>query len=130
MESVSVICCWVSPKQKATIVKLVREALPNVRTLAIGDGANDVNMIVAANVGVGIKGLEGYQAAKSSDYVIGEFKLLKRLLFVYGREFYWKNANMILYNFWKNMLLVLPQFFYALLFNNFSGVTLYESFLY
>ena len=27
-------------------------------TLAIGDGANDINMITAANVGVGIKGME------------------------------------------------------------------------
>ena len=28
-------------------------------TLAIGDGANDVNMILAAHLGVGISGLEG-----------------------------------------------------------------------
>lgn len=38
---------------------MVRKALPDARTLAIGDGSNDVNMIIAANVGVGIKGLEG-----------------------------------------------------------------------
>lgn len=28
-------------------------------TLAIGDGANDVNMITAAHVGIGIRGVEG-----------------------------------------------------------------------
>ncbi len=38
---------------------MVREELPNIRTLAVGDGANDVNMIVGANVGVGLKGVEG-----------------------------------------------------------------------
>ena len=126
----SVICCRVSPKQKALIVKMVKEAIPSARTLGIGDGANDVNMIVAANVGVGIKGFEGQQAARSSDYVIGEFQLLHTLLFFYGREYYRKNSYLILYNFWKNVILVLPQFFYALVYNNFSGVTLYEGFLY
>ena len=59
LQSESILCCRVSPKQKASIVKMVRSALPDARTLAIGDGANDVNMIVAANIGVGIKGLEG-----------------------------------------------------------------------
>lgn len=39
-----VICCRVSPLQKALVVKLVREGL-GAMTLAIGDGANDVSMI-------------------------------------------------------------------------------------
>ena len=55
-------------------------------TLAIGDGANDVNMINAAHVGVGIMGVEGNQAARASDYSFGEFKFLRRLLIVKGRE--------------------------------------------
>ena len=84
--------------------------------MAIGDGANDVNMITAAQVGVGIRGKEGLQAARASDYSIGEFKHLKRLMFVHGREFYRKNTNTILYNFYKNMVLVLPQFWYSLSF--------------
>lgn len=53
------MACRVSPKQKADIVRLIRKNKENVSTLAIGDGANDVNMITAAHVGVGIKGLEG-----------------------------------------------------------------------
>lgn len=44
--------------------------------MAVGDGANDVNMITAANIGIGIKGVEGNQAARASDYSIGEFKVL------------------------------------------------------
>jgi P-type E1-E2 ATPase len=54
-----VVACRVSPKQKAEIVKMVRQMNPKANTLAIGDGANDVNMIMAAHVGVGISGLEG-----------------------------------------------------------------------
>lgn len=54
-----VIACRVSPKQKAEIVTMVRNKNTRLTTLAIGDGANDVNMICAAHVGVGISGLEG-----------------------------------------------------------------------
>ena len=65
-----VLACRVSPKQKAEIVKMMKISNPNRRTLAIGDGANDVSMITTAHVGVGISGLEGQQAARSSDYSI------------------------------------------------------------
>lgn len=54
-----VIACRVSPKQKADIVSMVRILHPHAKTLSIGDGANDVNMITAAHVGIGISGLEG-----------------------------------------------------------------------
>jgi len=125
-----VLCCRVSPKQKQEIVKLVKTGRTSMRTLAIGDGANDVNMIIEAHVGVGISGVEGQQASKSADYAIGEFKHLKRLLFVHGRESYRKNSVMVLYNFWKNAILVLTQLWYALIYTNFSGMTLYEGYLY
>jgi phospholipid-transporting ATPase len=48
-----------SPKQKADIVRMIQKHDPKVITLAIGDGANDVNMITAAHIGVGISGVEG-----------------------------------------------------------------------
>lgn len=58
----SVLCCRVSPRQKAQVTTLVRKGLGQHRLcLAIGDGANDVGMIQAANVGVGILGVEGAQ---------------------------------------------------------------------
>ena len=66
-----VIACRVSPKQKAEIVLMIKHRYKGITTLAIGDGANDVNMITAAHVGIGISGLEGQQAARSSDYAIG-----------------------------------------------------------
>ena len=80
-----VIACRVSPQQKADIVKFIREVKKDKRTLAIGDGANDVNMILAAHVGVGITGLEGTQAVRAADYSIAQFSYLKRLMLVHGR---------------------------------------------
>ena len=71
MQCEGVICCRVSPLQKALIVRLVKDGL-GVMTLAIGDGANDVSMIQAADVGVGISGEEGLQAVNSSDYAIAQ----------------------------------------------------------
>ena len=71
MQCEGVICCRVSPLQKALIVKLVKEGV-GAMTLAIGDGANDVSMIQAADVGVGISGEEGLQAVNSSDYAIAQ----------------------------------------------------------
>lgn len=86
-------------------------------------------MITAAHVGVGIRGVEGQQAARASDYAIGEFKFLRRLLLVHGTESYRKNSVLILYNFYKNMVLVFPQF-WAGFFTFFSGIIIYDSYLY
>jgi magnesium-transporting ATPase (P-type) len=80
----SVICCRVSPKQKSDVVALAKRNGPWV-TLAIGDGANDVSMIMEAHIGIGIRGKEGSQAARTADYAIGQFKFLKNLLFTHGR---------------------------------------------
>ena len=66
--SAVLIACRMSPKQKADIVRMIKKAKPDSVTLAIGDGANDVNMITSANVGVGISGKEGQQASRSADY--------------------------------------------------------------
>ena len=82
-------------------------------TLAIGDGANDVNMITSAHIGVGILGLEGQQASRSADYSIGQFQFLKDLLFIHGRESYRRNSYLILYMFYKNLILVLPIFYFG-----------------
>ncbi|KDR73672.1 hypothetical protein GALMADRAFT_251453 [Galerina marginata CBS 339.88] len=100
-----VICCRVSPLQKALVVKLVKDGL-GVMTLAIGDGANDVSMIQAADVGVGISGEEGLQAVNSSDYAIAQFRFLKRLLLVHGHWSYARNGTMILNFFYKNIVCI------------------------
>ena len=60
--------------QKALVVKLVKKNQKSI-LLAIGDGANDVSMIQAADVGVGISGEEGLQAVNSSDYAIAQVRI-------------------------------------------------------
>lgn len=117
---VAVIACRVSPAQKAQLVRLVRDNTPGVRTLAIGDGANDVSMIQAAHVGVGISGQEGMQAANSSDYAIAQFRFLSRLLLVHGRWNYVRMGKLILYIFYKNVMMNLTQYWY-MIFTGFSG---------
>ncbi|KAL5974812.1 hypothetical protein ACLOJK_031483 [Asimina triloba] len=78
-----VLCCRVAPLQKAGIVDLIKSRT-NDMTLAVGDGANDVSMIQMADVGVGICGQEGRQAVMASDFAMGQFRFLKRLLLVHG----------------------------------------------
>ena len=63
-------------------------------TLSIGDGANDVAMIQEANIGCGLFGLEGSQAAMSADYAFGQFRFLTKLLIVHGRWSYRRIADM------------------------------------
>lgn len=75
-------------------------------TLAIGDGNNDVSMILEANIGVGIKGKEGTQAVRNADYSISQFRFLIKLLLVHGRWGYRRVAKMICYYFYKNIILV------------------------
>ena len=105
----AVVCCRVSPLQKALVVKLVKRHLKAI-LLAIGDGANDVSMIQAAHVGVGISGLEGLQAARSADVAISQFRYLKKLLLVHGAWSYQRLSKLILYSFYKNITLYMTQF--------------------
>ena len=124
-----VVGCRVSPKQKGDIVALMRLRHPNRVTLAIGDGANDCNMISKAHVGIGIAGREGMQAARMSDFAIGKFKFLHPLLFFHGREAYRRNCDTVLFMFYKNVLYVMVQFLFGY-YSVFSGQTMYEKWIY
>lgn len=121
----AVICCRVSPLQKALVVKMVKSKKSSL-LLAIGDGANDVSMIQAAHVGVGISGMEGMQAARSADFAIAQFKYLKKLLLVHGSWSYQRISQAILYSFYKNIALYMTQFWYVFE-NGFSGQSIAES---
>lgn len=74
-----VVCCRCSPTQKADITRLIKEYTKK-RVLCIGDGGNDVSMIQAADVGVGIVGKEGKQASLAADFSITQFSYLTKLL--------------------------------------------------
>jgi phospholipid-translocating ATPase len=141
----SVICCRASPAQKALLVRAVRNASTSTKithpllrpfhlitsprgplTLAIGDGANDLAMLAAADVGVGISGREGLQAARVADYAIAQFRFLARLLLVHGRWNYARTARFVLATFWKEMLFYLPTALYQGCVG-YTGTSLYES---
>lgn len=107
-----VLCCRVAPLQKAGIVALIKNRTDDM-TLAIGDGANDVSMLQMADVGVGISGQEGRQAVMASDFAMGQFRFLKRLLLVHGHWNYHRMSYMILYNFYRNAIYVLMLFWYV-----------------
>ncbi|KAL0429911.1 UNVERIFIED_CONTAM: putative phospholipid-transporting ATPase 4 [Sesamum radiatum] len=119
----SVICCRVSPKQKALVTRLVKEGTGKI-TLAIGDGANDVGMIQEADIGVGISGCEGMQAVMASDFAIAQFRFLERLLVVHGHWCYKRIAQMICYFFYKNIAFGLTIFYFEA-FAGFSGQSVY-----
>nr|XP_043639863.1 probable phospholipid-transporting ATPase 4 [Erigeron canadensis] len=100
----SVICCRVSPKQKALITRLVKKYTGKM-TLAIGDGAND--------------------AVMASDFALPQFRFLERLLIVHGHWCYKRISKMILYFVYKNIVFGLTLFYYEL-YSRFSGDVLYD----
>lgn len=127
MKANSVICCRVSPKQKADVVGLAKKQKKYI-TLAIGDGANDVSMIMEAHIGVGIRGKEGTQAVRSADYAISQFRFLERILIVHGRNGYKRVSTMICYYFYKNVVLVFTELHFAY-YNGFSGQIFFADWL-
>ncbi|KAL0699617.1 hypothetical protein Bca4012_055739 [Brassica carinata] len=126
VDCASVICCRVSPKQKALVTRLVKEGTGKT-TLAIGDGANDVGMIQEADIGVGISGVEGMQAVMASDFSIAQFRFLERLLVVHGHWCYKRIAQMICYFFYKNIAFGLTLFYFEA-FTGFSGQSVYNDY--
>uniref|UniRef100_UPI00398F553A phospholipid-transporting ATPase IC-like n=1 Tax=Pristiophorus japonicus TaxID=55135 RepID=UPI00398F553A len=120
----AVICCRVTPKQKAMVVQLVKKYKSAI-TLAIGDGANDVNMLKMAHIGVGISGQEGMQAVLSSDYSLGQFRYLERLLLVHGRWAYIRICKFLRYFLYKTFAFSFVQIWFSF-FNGFSGLSVFE----
>uniref|UniRef100_A0A3B3V388 Phospholipid-transporting ATPase n=1 Tax=Poecilia latipinna TaxID=48699 RepID=A0A3B3V388_9TELE len=121
----AVICCRVTPLQKAQVVELIKKHKKAV-TLAIGDGANDVSMI-KAHIGVGISGQEGIQAVLASDYSFAQFRFLQRLLLVHGRWSYLRMCRFLCYFFYKNFAFTMVHFWFGF-FCGFSAQTVYDQF--
>ncbi|XP_041060874.1 phospholipid-transporting ATPase IC-like isoform X2 [Carcharodon carcharias] len=120
----AVICCRVTPKQKAMVVQLVKKHKSAI-TLAIGDGANDVNMLKTAHIGVGISGQEGMQAVLSSDYSLAQFRYLERLLLVHGRWSYLRICKFLRYFLYKTFAFSFVQIWFSF-FNGFSAMSVFE----
>ncbi|XP_050444452.1 phospholipid-transporting ATPase IA-like isoform X2 [Adelges cooleyi] len=120
----TLICCRLTPLQKAEVVELVTKHTNDV-TLAIGDGANDVPMIKKANIGIGISGLEGLQAACAADYSIAQFEYLSKLLFVHGAWNHDRVSKMIYYCYYKNICFYILQLWFAM-YSGWSGKILFD----
>ncbi|XP_074864274.1 phospholipid-transporting ATPase IG isoform X1 [Carettochelys insculpta] len=126
LKCTAVLCCRMAPLQKAQIVRMVKNTKGNPVTLSVGDGANDVSMILEAHVGIGIKGKEGRQAARNSDCAVPKFRHLRKLLLVHGHLYYVRIAHLVQYFFYKNLCFILPQFLYQF-FCGFSQQPLYDA---
>ncbi|KAM6413440.1 phospholipid-transporting ATPase IG [Rhynochetos jubatus] len=126
LKCAAVLCCRMAPLQKAQIVRMVKNTKGSPITLSIGDGANDVSMILEAHVGIGIKGKEGRQASRNSDYAVPKFKHLRKLLLAHGHLYYVRIAHLVQYFFYKNLCFILPQFLYQF-FCGFSQQPLYDA---
>lgn len=124
----TLLCCRLSPLQKSLITKFAREKLGYV-TLAIGDGGNDVSMIQASNVGVGISGKEGLQASRSADFSIAQFKFLVKLVLVHGSWSLHRLSRVVMYSIYKNFVLFFTQFWFCF-YNGFSARSVFEPWMF
>jgi len=123
----SVICCRVTGGQKSQVVSLIKRKGSWI-TLSVGDGTNDVPMIMEAHIGVGVQGKEGTQAVRSADYAICQFRFLQRLLLIHGRNGYRRISTFICYYFYKNFILVFAEIYFVF-FSGFSGQPFFPDFL-
>mmetsp|Transcript_2936 Transcript_2936/g.2652 ORF Transcript_2936/g.2652 Transcript_2936/m.2652 type:complete len:715 (+) Transcript_2936:765-2909(+) len=122
-----VICCRVSPTQKTQIVENIQKYTEN-RVCSIGDGGNDVGMIQAAHVGIGIEGKEGKQASLAADFSINEFKYLAPLILWHGRLSYMRTARLANFIFHRGLIIAVIQAYFILVFY-YIAIPIYNGYL-
>ena len=115
----AVVLCRCSPTQKATVTEGVKK-ITKKTTCAIGDGGNDVGMIQAADIGIGIEGKEGKQAALAADYSILKFKYLNRLLLWHGRLSYKRSATLSNFVIHRGLIISIIQTIFSIVFYGLS----------
>ncbi|KAL0084178.1 phospholipid-translocating P-type ATPase [Phycomyces blakesleeanus] len=122
-----VVCCRCSPTQKADITCLIKDYTKK-RVLCVGDGGNDVSMIQAADVGVGIVGKEGRQASLAADFSITQFSHLTKLLLWHGRNSYKRSAKLSQFVIHRGLIISVMQAVFSALFY-FAPIALYQGML-
>lgn len=129
LSATTVIFYRLTPKHKGDIVRLFQRVTKRV-ILAVGDGSNDVSMIQSANIGIGIRLGPSFitQATRYCDISLTQFGNLKKLLLVHGSWFYRRTVSVILFSLYKNNIFYISQFWFAF-YNEFSGQTLFESWM-
>jgi phospholipid-translocating ATPase len=123
----AVVCCRCSPTQKAEIVTLVKN-YTKLRTCAIGDGGNDVSMIQAADVGLGIVGKEGKQASLAADFSINQFSYIAPLLLWHGRNSYKRSARLSQFIIHRGLVISFIQAIFSAIFY-FAAIPIYQGWL-
>ncbi|KAL2760836.1 hypothetical protein ACRALDRAFT_1046021 [Sodiomyces alcalophilus JCM 7366] len=123
----TVVACRCSPTQKAEIAELIKEHTKK-RVCCIGDGGNDVSMIQAADVGVGIVGKEGRQASLAADFSIEQFHHLTKLLVWHGRNSYKRSAKLAQFVIHRGLIIAVCQTMYSIAIN-FEPEGLYKDWL-
>jgi phospholipid-translocating ATPase len=123
----AVVCCRCSPTQKATVTRLVKR-ITGKRVCAIGDGGNDVSMIQAADVGLGIVGKEGKQASLAADFSLNQFSHISRLLLWHGRNSYKRSAKLSQFIIHRGLIISIMQAIFSAMFY-FAPIALYQGFL-
>ena len=120
----TVIACRCSPTQKAEIAQLIRSYTAK-RVCCIGDGGNDVSMIQAADVGVGIVGKEGHQASLAADFSIEQFCHLPKLLVWHGRNSYKRSAKLAQFVIHRGLIISVCQTMFSIA-SRFEPIALYR----
>ncbi|KAG5437433.1 hypothetical protein PCANB_000864 [Pneumocystis canis] len=123
----SVIACRCTPTQKADITKLIQNYTRR-RVCCVGDGGNDVSMIQAANVGIGIVGKEGHQASLAADFSITQFYHLTKLLVWHGRNSYKRSAKLTRFIIHRGLLISVCQAYYSIV-SGFTPIVLFKGWL-
>ncbi|KAG8683682.1 putative aminophospholipid-translocase, partial [Ceratobasidium sp. 395] len=123
----AVVACRCSPTQKADVARLIRRYTRR-RVCCIGDGGNDVSMIQAADVGVGIVGKEGKQASLAADFSITQFSHLTKLLVWHGRNSYKRSAKLAQFVIHRGLIISVMQAVFSAIFY-FAPIALYQGWL-
>ncbi|KAF8438445.1 hypothetical protein L210DRAFT_2265922 [Boletus edulis BED1] len=123
----AVVACRCSPTQKADVARLIRQYTKK-RVCCIGDGGNDVSMIQAADVGVGIVGKEGKQASLAADFSVTQFSHLTKLLMWHGRNSYRRSAKLAQFVIHRGLIISVMQAVFSAIFY-FAPIALYQGWL-
>lgn len=123
----AVVACRCSPTQKADVATLIREHTKK-RVCCIGDGGNDVSMIQAADVGVGIVGKEGRQASLAADFSILQFRYITKLLVWHGRNSYKRSAKLAQFVMHRGLIISVCQTVFSVS-RRFEPIALYKDWL-
>lgn len=123
----AVVACRCSPTQKADVARQIRH-YTRKRVACIGDGGNDVSMILSADVGLGIVGKEGMQASLAADFSLTQFSHVTKLLVWHGRNSYKRSAKLAQFVIHRGLIISIIQAVFSSIFY-FAPIALYQGWL-